>query len=229
MREAERSIDLEKLIGLTMMIEPHVELKPAPEHTERPEDIIPEDTKAVEPLVAPIAPVVQDDPVDELQAEALTSVSKKVACIAGPSQIDFSDQEPLIQTLAADPSLTITKVPIKAEVTETPKHPPGEVVVLDSDDEETRQPVIDLSDEDTTTTATTTATTTTNHQHQEKPHEQHKQHEPEGAYRDPQHMPQMSANMQIYKRLEKAFLLLLSQQKRGLQMCALSIHGQQQG
>lgn len=151
-REAERSIDLEKLIGLTMMMEPQLELsQPTPESAEHP-PAIPE---AVHHTAAPIAPTVL---VDDVQA-GLAEVSAPIlATIAAPIHTGATRQPPALSpaaTFTTEPSVTITKVPIKAEATVIPTSAPSSVVVLDSDDEDiteitdTTQSVIDLSDEDT--------------------------------------------------------------------------------
>ncbi|KAJ8712842.1 hypothetical protein PYW08_008146 [Mythimna loreyi] len=148
-REAERSIDLEKLIGLTMLMEPQLEpSEPAP--PELP--VIPE---AVQQSVAPTIAVA------ELQAEvpgppiaAISGLMQTSVSIHPSTSIQPPARSPAA-TITTESSLTITKLPIKTEVTETPSLP-SQVVVLDSDDEDivdttdTTQPVIDLSDDDTT-------------------------------------------------------------------------------
>lgn len=141
-REAERSIDLEKLIGLTMMMESQESTEPVAMQTEQSKDITP---AAVEqPVAPPIAPTVT-----ELTARNLSPLPTAVAAITA-LLTDITSRPPehtSVATVSSEPEVTITKVPIKAEV-ETPKAVPGEVVVLDSDDDEPRMSVIDLSDEE---------------------------------------------------------------------------------
>ncbi|XP_047032782.1 uncharacterized protein LOC124639458 [Helicoverpa zea] len=143
-REAERSIDLEKLIGLTMLVEPQEPSEPAA-NTEFTEHSDP-DPEPIEPT-PPVEPPVE-------QLSHLKSMLLKPSILSatpGPSQPE--EQTPVVPTApAVDPPASTSPPPrVKTEDVEPPAPLPNDVVVLDSDDDEPRQPVIDLSEEEANT------------------------------------------------------------------------------
>lgn len=157
-REAERSIDLEKLISLTIMMEPQLDMS-APTLEEQPQDMIPEVVKELVAPTVPVAttaaiiPVVPTVRAADQKMGDLSPISKPVASISASCLTDDTNRSAVHTTVTSvtttrKPPLTITRVGIKTE-NETPMSTPGDVVVLDSDDEDPRQPIIDLSDEDT--------------------------------------------------------------------------------
>lgn len=128
-REAERSIDLEKLIGLTMTVEPVIDqTEPYPADPEPPQSLM--SALAVQSvtnianqtaIVAPVAPVDSTEP----RQTVVEDVVDKLLIAESPVTVD-SIETPQHETQI---------FPIKVETLETPTNP-GAIVVLDSDDED---------------------------------------------------------------------------------------------
>ncbi|XP_022831670.1 uncharacterized protein LOC111360081 isoform X1 [Spodoptera litura] len=142
-REAERSLDLEKLIGLNIL----VGAQPEPAQTADTQVSSPPDTKPPKEIIQPAEPVsttaLLPPTLPQTPLNPLATISQANVPAPAPSPVAPAPN------LTPDDPQTVSPAPfvkIEAEEIRTPQI--NDVVVIDSDDDEPRQPVIDLSDED---------------------------------------------------------------------------------
>ncbi|KAH9629817.1 hypothetical protein HF086_009944 [Spodoptera exigua] len=143
-REAERSLNLEKLIGLNVLVEAQSEpAEPtdtqvsSPPDTKPPKEIL-QPAKPVNPT-AIFPPTVPQAPLHPPSA-TISQVN------VPPPTLSPVAPAPILASGDTQTSNPTTIVKMEAEEISTPQI--NDVVVLDSDDDESRQSVIDLSDED---------------------------------------------------------------------------------